>query len=453
MKEFNKKENFYLSKCDSNGVPLLKRIEKYPDLPENEFIPLVYPGIKEKTYVINKLGVIKNIKTENILNGSVNLGGYRSYCFSDKCVSCNILLHRIVASTFLENPNPEIYKVVNHIDSNKLNNSLSNLEFTTQADNNSVEKVNRIGKISENKLINYVALNDNSEEVFRVTRYDILSNIYNIDSIVRSINKGRKYKGYYWKKDNEKIIPGFSGNLEDYDWLEHWKYPKVLYVCKEGFIKIDDNISYCVNSIGYVISRSRKYNISNLSHRIIMEYLLGRDLKKDEIVDHINTIKTDNSFDNLRVTDFKGNMGNPLTIKKLHTTRLVLTDLSGKFIMDGYSKEVYKFVYEKESNLHHNSMSIVDNNILNKKYLCIKKGDIKSLHRKMENIIYVFNKDKTELLGFYHSAKEASKNTIIKPTCIYNHIHSKTIAPDGKYYLKGPDAVKLVISLGYGMAN
>lgn len=48
-----------------------------------------------------------------------------------------------------------------------------------------------------------------------------------------------------------------------------------------------------------------------------MEYLLRRNLKKGEIIDHINTIKTDNSFSNLRVTDQKGNMNNVNTLEKL----------------------------------------------------------------------------------------------------------------------------------------
>ena len=34
--------NLYLDETDSKGVPLLTRVEKYPDLPENEFIPIEY---------------------------------------------------------------------------------------------------------------------------------------------------------------------------------------------------------------------------------------------------------------------------------------------------------------------------------------------------------------------------------------------------------------------------
>ena len=41
--------------------------------------------------------------------------------------------HRLIAETLIDNPNN--YKTVNHIDNNKQNNSVSNLEWTTQADN------------------------------------------------------------------------------------------------------------------------------------------------------------------------------------------------------------------------------------------------------------------------------------------------------------------------------
>ena len=41
--------------------------------------------------------------------------------------------HRLIAETLIDNPNN--YETVNHIDNNKQNNSVSNLEWTTQADN------------------------------------------------------------------------------------------------------------------------------------------------------------------------------------------------------------------------------------------------------------------------------------------------------------------------------
>lgn len=77
------------------------------------------------------------------------------------------------------------------------------------------------------------------------------------------------------------------------------------------------------------------------AHRIIMEYILGRDLMDDEIVDHINCIRYDNSFSNLRVTNAKGNMNNPLTIEK-RIKRVVAADLFGNFICYESGKYISK---------------------------------------------------------------------------------------------------------------
>ena len=45
-------------------------------------------------------------------------------------------VHRLVAQTFLHNPDPEWLTTVNHIDGDKKNNFVENLEWMTQADNN-----------------------------------------------------------------------------------------------------------------------------------------------------------------------------------------------------------------------------------------------------------------------------------------------------------------------------
>lgn len=82
-----------------------------------------------------------------------------------------------------------------------------------------------------------------------------------------------------------------------------------------------------LNNKGYIIVDSN----STKAHTVIMEYLLRRNLKKGEIIDHINTIKTDNSFSNLRVTDQKGNMNNVNTLEKL-SEKIVLADLYGDFL-------------------------------------------------------------------------------------------------------------------------
>lgn len=69
-------------------------------------------------------------------------------------------VHRLLAIAFI--PNPNNYQVVNHKDENKLNNTISNLEWCTTLYNNHYSKVQSrmvsskmitISKIKEGKLI------------------------------------------------------------------------------------------------------------------------------------------------------------------------------------------------------------------------------------------------------------------------------------------------------------
>ena len=62
----------------------------------------------------------------------------------------NIRLHKIVAETFLDNPNN--YNQINHIDGNKQNNRLDNLEWCT-ASYNIKDMKKRNGKYDNDKLI------------------------------------------------------------------------------------------------------------------------------------------------------------------------------------------------------------------------------------------------------------------------------------------------------------
>ena len=74
-------------------------------------------------------GHIRNSRTQRPLREFVGKDGYLRTQFGGK----SRLVHRVIASTFIDNPNnlPE----VNHIDGDKLNNSVDNLEWCTRNDN------------------------------------------------------------------------------------------------------------------------------------------------------------------------------------------------------------------------------------------------------------------------------------------------------------------------------
>ncbi len=83
-------------------------------------------------YFVSNLGRFKNFKGIIMADYKPHHSGY-IFVRVDKN---KYALHRIIASTFIENLEPEINNVVNHIDGNKLNNSAANLEWTTIKGNN-----------------------------------------------------------------------------------------------------------------------------------------------------------------------------------------------------------------------------------------------------------------------------------------------------------------------------
>ena len=76
-------------------------------------------------------------------------------------------IHRLVAIHFIDNPNN--YNIVNHIDGNKANNHVSNLEWTTQKDNvNHAYKLGLMDKSIKAKI-------DKTIQFFRNNGINVLS--------------------------------------------------------------------------------------------------------------------------------------------------------------------------------------------------------------------------------------------------------------------------------------
>ena len=86
-----------------------------------------------ENYLIDIEGNVYNTITNKSLKGSISEHGYKYYRLSKDGKKKMFYAHRLVAEMFLSNPNN--FTIVNHIDGNKLNNNISNLEWTTQSDN------------------------------------------------------------------------------------------------------------------------------------------------------------------------------------------------------------------------------------------------------------------------------------------------------------------------------
>lgn len=118
--------------------------------------------VKSKKRVV-LIGGFPRVRKERIMNQFITRYGYSFVrIVNDEGDAKNIFVHRIVASALISNPlsKPQ----VNHIDGNKLNNIISNLEWVTPSENqihaykaglqNQNGTRNHMAKISENDVVN-----------------------------------------------------------------------------------------------------------------------------------------------------------------------------------------------------------------------------------------------------------------------------------------------------------
>lgn len=87
----------------------------------------------EGLYAVSDAGEVKSLRKNRILKLQSNRDGYLLVMLSKNGISKGYLVHRLVAKAFIDNPQnkPEI----NHIDEDKTNNSVSNLEWCTRSEN------------------------------------------------------------------------------------------------------------------------------------------------------------------------------------------------------------------------------------------------------------------------------------------------------------------------------
>jgi hypothetical protein len=112
---FDNSKNYFLKKLD-----IKLSIDSYIKLKEP------YVILKEYPY----LAIYSSGKVVNLLNntkGQVNSKGYSEITYKGNKLLC----HQLVATAFIKNPNN--YKIVNHIDSNKSNNDVFNLEWVNNS--------------------------------------------------------------------------------------------------------------------------------------------------------------------------------------------------------------------------------------------------------------------------------------------------------------------------------
>ena len=208
---------------------------------------------KVTDYDIDTQGRIYSHKTNKFLTGTIYNTGYQMVRLTINGAKKGYAVHRLVAETFI--PNPNNLPIVNHIDGNKLNNTIDNLEWVNQSQNRQ----------------------------------------HAIDNYLSGLALGKRKK---------------IENINKQDWK---RYKDTTYlISKTGQVyneKTQILLKQTPNKSGYIrySLRINNKNYSKQAHILVIETWGNKILSKGQVVNHIDGNKQNNCLSNLEVVSKKDN--------------------------------------------------------------------------------------------------------------------------------------------------
>ena len=297
-------------------------------------------------YEVSTLGNVRNKKTNRDLK-KANIGGYYCVGLSNK-ITKSFLVHRLVAQTFIENPENKAH--VNHKDKNGLNNHLSNLEWNTPKENNIHKSIGIKQTTNQNISVWRIDFNT-GEKIQKYNSIDLASkwlfeeeisqNLHSIKSSISCSIRG-VYKssfGFKWEIDREENLENEIWkeiNIENEDTLGYYVSNLGRFKNKKGIIMKD----YKPHHSGYIYLRVniKKYALHRLTALTFTE-----NPENKPFVNHLDGNKLNNKVDNLEwVTCSENNIhAHKSGLTKGHKRKIIQYDLG--------MNEIQKFDTIKES--------------------------------------------------------------------------------------------------------
>lgn len=253
-------------------------------------------------YEVSTFGKVKNKNTGRILKPANN-GGYL-YVGLSNTKTKTFPLHRLVAETFIENPENKAH--VNHKDKNSLNNHLYNLEWNTPKENNIHKSAGVIQTTNQNLSIWRVDLNS-GDKIEKYNSIDLASKwifeqglstkLHNIRGGISCASRG-VYKssfGFKWELDKVENLENEIWkeiNIENEDTSGYYISSLGRFKNKKGVIMKD----YKPHHSGYIYLRVniKKYAL----HRLVALAFIENPENKP-FVNHIDGNKLNNKLENL----------------------------------------------------------------------------------------------------------------------------------------------------------
>lgn len=208
----------------------------------------MYKELKEDSnYLAYSNGRVFSKKTNSFLTGMVDGSGCHCYLLRLNGKSKFVRTNRLIAEYFVDNPDPEHNKIVNHIDGNKLNNDYSNLEWCPYSDN--IKKYYQSNRDVKNSSAIYANDTDNIIwiPIEGFSRYEISST-----GIIRKKSTKRIIRYDKGPKYSRAILIDDDGNRKHV--LGH-----ILVYCN---FNNDFDLDGCV--IDHIDANPRNNNINNL---------------------------------------------------------------------------------------------------------------------------------------------------------------------------------------------
>ena len=163
----------------------------------------------EGFYEVSDNGEVRNSRTGRILKQKVERNGYVRVHLSKDGTARSLLLHRVVANTFIPNPNGLL--TVNHLDEDKTNNRLSNLEWANMSRQNSYGQGARTRNKAKERPVWQLSMDGEPIHLWSSIKEAAIALGVNPSTVVCVCKGKRRYKstgGYKFRYSEEVVLHG-----------------------------------------------------------------------------------------------------------------------------------------------------------------------------------------------------------------------------------------------------